>query len=331
VIRRGVELEARLIDDLLDVTRVVHGKLLLDRVAVDVHELVHQTLGICRSDLHGKHMRLNLALDAGRRHVEGDPARLQQVLWNLIKNAVKFSPDGGTVSVRTRNEPGASPDEPPRLVLDVTDTGIGIEPDALPRIFNAFEQGEAAITRRFGGLGLGLAISRSVAEAHGGRLSATSAGKGRGATFRLELVTKPSAVPTPAAAETPRPGAAPRRSLRILLVEDDLPSLRVMTRLLQQRGHAVTTADSVASAAEAAARDGFDLLISDIGLPDGTGLDLIARLRAASIDLRAIALTGFGMDDDIRRSREAGFLAHLTKPVNFPALETLIQQLAAEG
>jgi PAS domain S-box-containing protein len=328
LIRRSIELEARLIDDLLDVSRVVSGKLALDRSPVDVHALLHQTVGICRSELHGKRMRLSLALSAARHHVFADPARLQQVFWNLIKNAVKFSPEGGAIAIRTRNAGDDGTGE--RLLVEVSDTGIGIEPAALPRIFNPFEQGEDAVTRRFGGLGLGLAIGRSVIEAHGGRLTASSAGRGHGSTFVVELAAErgaPAAAPSvPSAA-----GAGPlRRGLKILLVEDDPPSQRVMSRLLQQRQHEVTTAGTLATALELGQRQDFDLIISDIGLPDGTGLDLMRQLLSRR-PVRGIALSGFGMDEDVRRSREAGFLAHLTKPVNFQALEATIQQVAAAG
>jgi len=325
LIRRSIELEARLIDDLLDVTRIVRGQLRMDRVAVDVHGLIHQTLGICRSDLHGKRMALDLDLAAARPHVQGDPSRLQQVVWNLLKNAVKFTPEGGRVRVRTCNLDG--PDGDPRLVVEVADTGIGIEPEALPRIFNAFEQGEVATNRRYGGLGLGLAIGRFVAEAHGGRLTAASPGAGLGSTFTLDLAAV--AAPARAGRRAARPAdpARPAQALRILLVEDDQPSLRVLARLLQRRGCEVTTAISVASALEAGERGEFDLLVSDIGLPDGTGLDLIRRLRK-SRPVRGIALSGFGLDSDLQRSFDAGFLAHLTKPVNFASLEATIRQVA---
>ena len=325
MIRRSIELEARLIDDLLDVTRIVRGQLRMDRVAVDVHGLIHQTLGISRSDLHGKRMALELDLAAARHHVRGDPARLQQVLWNLMKNAVKFTPEGGRIRVRTRNVEG--PGGAPRLVVEVADSGIGIEAEALPRIFHAFEQGEVSTNRQYGGLGLGLAIARFVAEAHDGRLTAASPGAGLGSTFTLDLAAVAAPARAGRRADRPAEAAPPARALRILLVEDDQPSLRVLARLLQQRGCEVTTAISVASALEAGARGDFDLLVSDIGLPDGTGLDLMRQLREVR-PVRGIALSGFGLDADLQRSLDAGFLAHLTKPVNFASLEATIRQVA---
>ena len=185
------------------------------------------------------------------------------------------------------------------------------------------------MTRRFGGLGLGLAISRSVAEAHGGRLWADSPGRGHGATFTLELETvEAPAHPVPTTPPSGPPAPSAGLSLRILLVEDDRPTLGVMTRLLRQRGYEVTTAETLAAALEAGGRGEFDLVVSDIGLPDGTGWDLMRRLRQHRA-IPGIALTGFGMDEDLCRTREAGFVAHLTKPINFARLEAAICQVGA--
>ena len=328
ITRRNVELEARLIDDLLDVTRISRGKLRLNRTPVDAHALIRQAAEICRGDSAAASLRLDLELSASAHHVEGDPARLQQILWNLVKNAVKFTPPGGRVAVCSRNEPG------PRLVVEVSDTGIGIEPEVLPRIFDAFEQGDAAVTKQFGGLGLGLAISRSLALAHGGLLSVSSAGRGQGSTFTLEL---------PALADSPRPRSAGTHSspsptaaaqadcsegLRILLAEDNGDTLRILSRLLRSRGHTVAAASGVEDALRAAEADGpFDLVISDIGLADGSGLELMSRLRAAR-PVPGIALSGYGTEDDLRKSREAGFDTHLTKPVDFSTLEAAIRRVA---
>jgi PAS domain S-box-containing protein len=332
---RNVALEGRLIDDLLDVTRIAQGKLRLERSVVEVHGLIRQAVEICRDETAAAGVRLDCELNASERYVEGDPARVQQVLWNLIKNAGKFTLAGGRIVVRSRNEPalatGAeSNPAPPRLIVEVADTGIGIEPEALSRIFDAFEQGDPAITARFGGLGLGLAISRSLAEAHGGRLTAASAGHGLGAVFTLELPTVPAlAVP---AAEGPAGGTAsvpagPLSPLRILLAEDHLDTLRVMARLLDHRGHRVSAAASYAMALHLAEVEGpFDLVISDIGLPDGSGLDLMRQLTADR-PLPGIALSGFGTDEDVRRSLDAGFLLHLTKPVAFSTLEDAIRRV----
>jgi CheY-like chemotaxis protein len=262
-------------------------------------------------------------LAASASHVQGDPARLQQVLWNLIKNAVKFTPEEGSVSIRTRNE-----GDPPRLVVTVADTGIGIDPETLPRIFNAFEQGESSTTRRFGGLGLGLAISRSVVEAHGGTIEVQSPGKDQGATFEVALKTV--APPAPRGSSGPAQTDEMRPSLKILFVEDDPPTRRIMAQLLQLRQYRVTAVSNLKAALEVGRSEEFDILVSDIGLPDGTGWELI-RALSAERPIRAIALTGFGMDDDVRRCQEAGFVAHLTKPVDFARLDELIRSVADGG
>ena len=322
-IRQNLELEARLIDDLLDVMRIIRGKMPYQFEVVDAHAQIARAVEICRGEAAEKGLEIVAGLEARDHHVNADAARFQQVLWNLIKNAVKFTPPGGTVTIRTR-------DEGDRIVIDVTDTGIGIEPAHLPTIFNAFEQGEDAITKRFGGLGLGLAIGRSIAEGHGGGLSASSEGRDRGATFTLTLPTEvPSEVEEVEVAQSvdlePEPEPADRR---ILLVEDDAMTARIMAKLLRQNGYLVTTANSVAGALDVPIED-YDLVVSDIGLPDGSGLELMRTVRLRH-DVPGIALTGYGMEDDIRKSREAGFVAHLTKPLDFAKLDAVIRRVAAE-
>ena len=232
--------KARLIDDLLDVTRISQGKLRLNRSSVNAHPLICQAVEICRADPASAGLTIELKLDAKFSLVDGDPARIQQILWNLIKNAVKFTPTGGRITVRTRSEPG------PKWVVEVIDTGIGIEPEVLPRIFDAFEQGDASVTKQFGGLGLGLAIGKSLAEAHGGRLVAASPGKNHGSTFSLVLPALAHS-PGPEYPDT-TPDAIPldqspdHAGLRILLAEDNADTLRVLARLLQTRGHTVSAA-----------------------------------------------------------------------------------------
>jgi signal transduction histidine kinase/CheY-like chemotaxis protein len=320
-IRQNVELGARLMDDLLDVARISRGKMTLHRDVVDAHVLIHRTLGLCRHELEAKHHRLGLDLAAAAHHVRADPARLQQVLWNLLKNAIKFTPPGGTITLSSRDDPDG------RLVLQVADSGKGIEPEALPRIFDAFEQGGDLMTRRYGGLGLGLAIGRSIIEAHGGSLSAASAGKNRGATFTLRLATTAPASPVDASAGPPTPRRT-REALRprILLVEDDTLTATLLVAIFREKGYEVTLAGGFAEALEVPPGD-YDLVVSDIWLTDGSGLDLMQQLRARR-DVPGIALTGFGTEDDIRKSRRAGFVAHLTKPIDFPKLDALIQEVA---
>jgi two-component system, chemotaxis family, CheB/CheR fusion protein len=318
MVRRNVELEARLIDDLLDLTRISRGKLELFFAPTDVHRKVRHVAGICDSDLRSKHVALNLELNAPRHHVRADAARLQQVLWNLLKNAVKFTPQGGSITVRTQ-EAGSG-----RIRIEVSDTGCGIAPAVLPGIFDAFVQGGRAVTRRHGGLGLGLAISRKLVEMHGGTLEAFSGGVDKGSTFTLELPVTATAAREESKPTQPAGGEAPP-GRTILLVEDHPDTAKTMKKLLHHSGYQVRTADSVASALRAADAQAFDLLVCDIGLPDGSGLDLMRQLLAKR-PVTAIALSGYGMEDDVRRSKEAGFVDHLTKPVDVRRLQEVIRQ-----
>jgi signal transduction histidine kinase/CheY-like chemotaxis protein len=322
MIRRNAELEARLIDDLLDLTRVAKGKMPLSLDVVDVHALVRQTLEICRSDVYRKMLRVTVRLDAAEHFVRADPARLQQVLWNLVKNAVKFTPAEGRLEIVSADVAG-------RLRIEVSDTGIGIEPGHLEKIFDAFEQTGDAVTHRFGGLGLGLAISKALVDAHGGELVASSGGKGLGATFSVSLAT----VPQPLAVAQP-PGATPlpdgARRLRLLLVEDHGDTAKVMSRLLSNLGHDVAVAGSIARALQLGEGQPFDLVLSDLGLPDGSGLDLMRQLHKR-FGLAGVAISGYGMEDDVRQSSEAGFIAHLTKPVNFQKVRALLAAFGTAG
>jgi signal transduction histidine kinase/DNA-binding response OmpR family regulator len=318
IIRRNVELEARLIDDLLDLTRISKGKIELHLEVLDVNELLREAANICQSDIVEKQIELVMELQARHRYIKGDATRLQQVFWNLLKNAVKFTPAQGRIVVESFN-----PDET-CVATRITDSGIGIEPDILPRIFNAFEQGRSSITRQFGGLGLGLAISKALIEQHRGTLSAASEGRDKGAAFSL---TMPTTTEVPQAAyHTPRlVSAGPQRPTRALLVEDHRDTARVMAKLLRAHGYEVETAASVTEALQVLKNHRFDVLISDIGLPDGSGLDLMRQCRSLQ-PLTGIALSGFGMEHDIRRSKEAGFAEHLIKPLNFQLLIDSIER-----
>jgi PAS domain S-box-containing protein len=313
-IRRNVELESRLISDLLDLTRVAQGKLQLEEQQVDLHLVVRSAVEICRRE---QSARLAVELGAARHTVVGDATRLQQVLWNLVNNAQKFTPPDGVITVRSSDA------GPGRVRVEVSDTGAGIDPSVLPRLFNAFEQGEARVSRQQAGLGLGLTISKKLAEAHGGTITAFSEGRGRGATFTVELPVVDALAPQ---AKPPRPARLPaaERSMKVLLVEDHEPTLKVLSKLLGMMGHRVTGAASVAEAAAAADRDGFDLIISDLGLPDGSGLDVMRQLKDRYSG-RAIALTGYGMESDVEATRNAGFALHLTKPVDMASLEAAIR------
>ncbi|MEN3942675.1 ATP-binding protein [Prosthecobacter sp. SYSU 5D2] len=329
MIRRNVEVEARIIDDLLDVTRIARGKLELHSQTVDLRPLlIHAVNNYLRDPAAAKGVRVNLENEPDFPWIHADAARITQVLWNLLQNACKFTPENGSITIRAYNEkPAADPAAQPHLVIQVTDTGIGIDPEILPRIFDAFEQGERSRTRRFGGLGLGLAISRAIIGMHGGTLTASSGGKDLGATFTIRLPTQAepstrSLLPPVKPDQQP----APQASTRILLVEDHEDSAQQMARLLRRAGHQVTCATTLAEGLEKGLAGGFDLLISDLGLPDGSGHELMEQL-AARRPLPAIALSGYGMEEDIKKSLVAGFARHLTKPVNWPELKAAIQTL----
>jgi signal transduction histidine kinase len=320
MIQRNVELESQLIADLLDLTRIAKNKLDLKFDAVDAHDAVHNVIEICRAEANAKLLRVYTDLRAGAHHVSADGAKFQQIIWNLLKNAIKFTPEGGEIAISSCNS------APQSLTIAVRDTGIGIDPGIMERIFNPFEQGELSAQRRFGGLGLGLAISKSLTEAHGGTLVAKSEGQNRGTTFFLTLKTVP---PQPQIAfATAAPPCA--RSLRILLVDDHSDTCTALERLLIRRGHLVAAAHNVRSAMEAVVRNHFDLLISDVALPDGTGLDLMKHARAIR-PLPGIAISGFGANGDIEKSLQAGFADHLIKPIKLETLEAAINQAIGNG
>jgi HAMP domain-containing protein/signal transduction histidine kinase len=316
MIRRNVELEARLIDDLLDLTRIDRGKVQLNFEIVDAHTLLQNALEICQPEIDRKHLKPSLNLGAKKVHMRADPARLQQIFWNLINNAVKFTPPNGQITITTTNDSGE------KLRVEIADSGMGIEPELLPKIFDAFEQGGRT---QLGGLGLGLAISKTLVEAHKGTITAQSDGRNKGSKFALVFPTCEKVEAQIAPALSPR--FAERQPMRILLVEDHEDTNRSLTSLLRRRGYQVKSALTFQTAIELSAKEEFDVLISDLGLPDGSGIDLIQKL--ALKPPLGIALTGFGMEQDIRKSREAGFHHHLVKPIDLNKLDALIQEGAA--
>jgi CheY-like chemotaxis protein len=316
------------VDDLLDLTRIARGKVRLHCEAVDAHAALRDVAAMFQRDIDDKPLTLTVALHAKRHHVWADPGRFQLVLLNLVSNAVKFTPANGAITLRTSNENGT-------IRVEVADTGVGIEPDVLPRLFQPFEQGEQTTTRKFGGLGLGLSIVKSLVEMHHASISVASEGADRGTTFTLRFDTVP-----PPAAQAPAGtggagasggggGVAARGVQRILLVEDHPDSRQVLSKLLGGLGYQVTAVGSVREAVEAAEGLDFDLLVSDIGLPDGSGMDVMRQIapRRGGRTLKGIALSGYGQEEDVRRSRDAGFVTHLTKPVNLQTLYEVIRQV----
>jgi PAS domain S-box-containing protein len=315
---RNVQLEAQLIDDLLDVTRITRGKIEVHHEGVDVHKLLQNALQIVKNDISGKEIVFTIDLAAANHHIWADPVRIQQVFWNLMNNAVKFTPKKGRIGIRSFNH-GA------QFVFEISDTGIGIEPEQQAGIFEPFHQGERSITRQFGGLGLGLTISKALLDLHGGTIKVESEGKNRGTTFRvfLDLLHEPVA----ASVDKVRSGITTPKSLRLLLVDDHSDTRGVLSRLLTKCGYEVVTTDSAQKALQILENRRFDALISDIGLPGDDGYYLVREAKRTQ-PLKAVALSGFGTDADVQRSLEAGFDYHVTKPVDFDGLRLLLQKIA---
>ena len=315
-IRSNVELETKMIDDLLDHARMTNDTFTLRREPVDAHYLLERAEQIARGA--GASMPIEKVLRATNTRVMGDAARLEQAFWNVLKNAIKFTPATGCIAIITSNP------QPESLRVRFIDTGIGIEPDMLPRLFSGYENGRRELGG-FGGLGLGLPIAKEIVAMHDGSIQASSAGRNKGATFTIDLPVLPAAVATPPFA--PEKIAVAARGLRILVVEDHESTAQIMARLLQRAGHEVEIAYSVASAKGIFDRRDFDLVISDLGLPDGNGLDLFRYMNERQ-PVEGIALSGYGMQDDIQASLAAGFREHVVKPVDWPKLEAIVDHAA---
>lgn len=320
IIRRNVELEARLIDDLLDLTRISRGRIEVIPARVDLHALLHHAAEACEPDRAAKQIRIDWHLDAAPSETEVDSPRIQQVFWNLLKNAIKFTPEGGAVCISTRSTGN-------RIVVEFADTGIGLQPHTEEKIFDAFVQGSSELARRFGGLGLGLAISKALVEAHGGEIRAANSPDRTGAVFTVELPLTEG--PSPKPSERPAPvilsGQPP--SANVLLVEDHADSAFFLKLILEGMNYRVFIADRVADAVEIFRREGIDYVVSDLGLPDGSGTDVMERIRAIR-PVPGIALSGYGMEGDVQRAMEAGFSIHLTKPTDVQQLADALLSLA---
>lgn len=313
VIQRNVELEARLIDDLLDLTQIASGRLKIEKSPVNIHRCIEAALDVCKEGFTEKRLVVRTDLAATEPVVMGEFSRLNQVFWNLLKNAVKYSRPHGHVTITTANEDH-------HVMVEIRDAGQGIEPWRLASVFGTFHPIKPRPSDT--GIGLGLAIARAIVEGHAGEIHAESQGKDQGAVFRLHL---PVAQAAPADAETPATliATAAMRGKSILVVEDHEDSRVALSRVLQRKGYEVTAADSVAAAFKQYNATAPDLVICDIGLSDGTGWDLMKKLHQQG-PVRAIAVSGYGMEHDVNKSREAGFIEHLTKPINISNLENTI-------
>ena len=312
VVARNTRLQAQLISDLLDVSRIIAGKLQLDTRSVDLRAIVGQAIETIEEEARGKGVEIAQALDEGASLVSGDAARLQQIVWNLLSNAIKFTPAGGRVRVSLRFE-GA------QAAIEVADTGAGIRADVLPHVFERFHQADASITRRFGGLGLGLSIVKHLVDLHGGTVQATSEGENRGATFVVTLPLVGDGIENEQRQDRfDGADVVGLNAIRLLVVEDEADTLEFLRRLLTTHGAIVLTAASAPEALALVRDQKPDLLISDIGLPEIDGYDLIQRVRreaAPARDIPAIALTAYARSEDRTRALRAGYQAHIAKPV----------------
>jgi len=321
IVHRNVVLEAQLVDDLLDVHALRRGVVRMVRSHIDAHEVIAQAVEICRAELDRAQIHLRIDLGAAHRFVDADPMRLQQVIWNLIRNAIQAAPSEGRIAIVSSNP------APGRFRVAVQDNGRGIATADLTRIFQPFERVQGAGSRRRG-LGLGLTIAREIVQAHDGEISVESDGLGRGARFLLELANVADATPISQTVSRKTAERAPSH-LRVLVVEDNFDTLEMLQLGLSTLGVSVCPASSAAQALEAAKHEHFDLVVSDVGLPDQSGHDLMRELGRLYA-ITGIALSGYGRAEDIQRSRAAGFKHHVTKPVDIDTLERVIREAAAQ-
>ena len=329
VIERNAKLQAQMIEDLLDMSRILSGKLLFEVRKMDLGPLAKAAVAALQPTANAKGVRLQMQVET-QQFVNGDPARLQQVVWNLLNNAVKFTPAGGTVQVRVHTSGN-------QTELTVADSGQGIRPEFLPYVFDRFRQGDASTTRRHGGLGLGLSIVKSLVEMHGGTVSAHSAGEGQGATFTVRIPAVPAHVRLREeallnATLTAPPVTRELTGVRILVVDDDPDARSLARRVLEDSGAGVRTAASAAEALTALeAAELPDVVVSDIGMPEQDGYDLIRQVRALpgqASRIPAVALTALARGEDRSRALQAGYQRHISKPVDPAELVSLIADLA---
>lgn len=321
-IRRNIEVEARLIDDLLDVARATRGQLAMKRQIVDVHEILRRTIDVCVPEARARALTIELVLEAGRHTVNGDSTRLEQVFWNLVNNAIKFSHRGGQIVVRTSSDAAGV------LLVTVRDFGVGMDTATQLQLFQPFTEPRTPSAGR-PGLGLGLTIARSIIELHGGQIWASSEAPNMGSTFEVQLVTlEPGMIdapPPPRAVTVPAPTDAPHRG-RVLIVEDHDDTGSLLASVLGHSGYQVTLAHTLAEGL-AALDTPWDVVLSDIGLGDGSGLEIARRVGAASAPRprHVVALSGYGAEHDLKASRDAGFDNHLVKPIDLEKLLRLLE------
>jgi PAS domain S-box-containing protein len=327
VISRNIRLQTQLISDLLDISRIISGKLRLEIDQLDLVSILADAIDTVQHDADEKHIAITRDLD-GAGMIAGDVARIQQIIWNLLSNAIKFTSEGGQITVRLRRIDTAAQ-------ITVTDTGVGIRPEFLPHIFDRFQQADQSITRRVGGLGLGLSIAKHLVELHGGSITAESGGIGHGATFTLVLPASGAERRDAASASLPKEtvqGHESLKGIRILVVEDEPDTRDFLDRFLRGYGADVVIARSAAEALSRIAEDNVDIVVSDIGLPDVDGYDLMQRIRKLPANrggaIPALALTAYARTEDRTRAFRAGYQAHLAKPVEPAELVVTISSFA---
>jgi signal transduction histidine kinase len=317
VLKRQISHQTRMVDDLLDVSRLQRGMLELRQTRLDLCSLVAETAEDWRRTMEQEGIRFSQEAPPGPLWVYGDTTRLAQVIDNLLSNAVKFTGNGGSIRIRVEAAGEI-------VKLHVSDSGAGIDARLLPQVFETFTQADRTLARSRGGLGLGLAIVRGIAELHGGSVAATSPGPGQGATITMDLPLLAAAEPVPVTPEPP----APSGSRRILIIEDNRDGAETLRDILEGDGHTVEVAYSGATGIEAARRFQPDIVLCDIGLPGMDGFAVADSFRSDPrlAGTRLIAVTGYGQDEDRRRTQEAGFETHLTKPLDILYLQRLLAQ-----
>jgi signal transduction histidine kinase len=320
-IERNAWLQSRLIDDLLDTSRIATGKLHFEPKPTDLNVAVKAAVDTVRASASARNIDLSVALWPSSLIVLGEPVRLQQIAWNLVSNAIKFTDPGGKVSITTQLDSK-------QAQLTVVDTGVGIEPEFLPHVFDRFRQADGSTSRRHGGLGLGLAIADALAKLHGGRLKARSDGIGRGATFSLRMELAPAEKVAPEPVDTKRHSL---EGLEVLIVEDSPDTLLLLSTIFRREGAVVSTASSAAEALSRAVSNRPHIIISDIGMPDVDGYQLLEQLRLLPglSDVPAIAVSGYASEEDRERALAVGYLALVPKPIDVDVLFNLINDFKA--
>jgi CheY-like chemotaxis protein len=315
----------RLVDDLLDVSRITRGRITLQREAIGLADAVERAVEMVRTDVDARAQTLTVSLPADDVRVFADPARVAQVIANLLGNASKYTPPGGAIWLTAERAEG-------EIVMRVRDNGSGIAPELLPHVFDLFVQGDATLARTAGGLGIGLTIVRRLVEMHGGRVEVRSAGAGSGSEFTVTLPALPARIAAPSDGPTAR-ATEGGHTLRILIVEDNVDAADSLSTLLRLWGHEVEVAYDAPTALEVAPRWRPDVVLSDLGLPGMDGYELARRLRAepAFGKIVLVALSGYGRAEDQRRALEAGFDHHLVKPPDLGRLADLLGRVAITG